>query len=62
MLTQEQSFAKTDGETGSIKEFSLEIKVSDEKPVQKHFSSFPRPLYPKVKAYIQDLVKHSFKA
>lgn len=61
MLYQEKkSFAKTDDEIGCIKELELEIKVNDETPVQKNYSSFPRPLFTEVKAYIQDLVKHSF--
>ena len=51
MLLQEQgSFAKTDDDKGCIKELELDIKVTDEKPIQKKYSSVARPLCAEVKA------------
>ena len=60
LLQEHESFAKTDDEIGCIKELELDIKLNDEKPVQKNYSSFPRLLFPEVKAYLKDLVKHCF--
>ena len=60
LLQEHESFTKTDDEIGCIKELELDIKINDDTPVQKKYSSFPRPLFLEVEAYLQDLVKHSF--
>ena len=38
----------------------LDIKLTDDKPVQKNYASIPRPLNREVKGYIEDLLNHNF--
>lgn len=40
----------------------MEINLSDHRPVQKKYTSVPRPLYPEVKQYIEDLLNQNFIA
>ena len=36
------------------------IKLKDDTPVQKRYKSIPKPLYPEVKAYIEDLLNRNW--
>lgn len=38
----------------------MDIKLNDTTPVQKNFVAVPRPLYPDIKAYIEDLLNIKF--
>lgn len=38
----------------------MKINLSSDKPVQKRYNSVPRPLYPEVKTYIQDLLNRKW--
>ena len=38
----------------------MEIPLKDNEPVQKKYTSVPRPLYPEVKQYIEDLLNQNF--
>ena len=61
LLTAEQeSFAKDDNDIGSIPDLKLDLNLSDKIPVQKNYVAVPRPLYPEVKAYIEDLLNKDF--
>ena len=61
MLRKEcRSFAKTEEEIGCIKDLELGITLTTNEPVQKNYVSVPRPLYPEVKQYIEDLLNHDF--
>ena len=40
----------------------MEINLKDHQPVQKKYTSVPRPLYPEVKQYIEDLLNQNFIA
>ena len=40
----------------------MEINLSDHYPVQNKYTSVPRPLYPEVKQYIEDLMNQNFIA
>ena len=56
MLYEERdSFSKSDEEIGCITSVEMKINLSDETPVQQNYNSVPRPLYPEIKAYIEDL-------
>ena len=57
MLYEEMdSFSKSDEEIGCITSVEMKINLSDETPVQKNYNSVPIPLYPEIKAYIEDLL------
>jgi len=38
----------------------MKITLEDQNPVQKRYNSIPKPLYPEVKAYIEDLLNRDF--
>ena len=40
----------------------MDINLKDHQPVQKKYTSVPRPLYPEVKQYIEDLLDQNFIA
>ena len=54
------AFSKDDSDIGIISDLEMEIHLSDHKPVQKTYTSIPRPLYPEVKAYIEDLLNRNW--
>ena len=49
-------FAKNDTDIGSIPDLQMEIKLSDEIPVNEAYRHLPRKLYDDVKNYINDLI------
>ena len=61
MLYQEaDAFASHDEDIGCIEQLQMNIKLTDNEPVQKNYLSIPRPLYPEVKAYIENLLNRKF--
>ena len=61
MLYEERdTFAIDDDDIGCIKDLKMEINLTDRQPVQKHYASIPRPLYPEVKHYLEDLLNKNF--
>ena len=62
MLYQEaDAFASHDEDVGCIEQLQMNIKLTDNEPYRKTtFLSHARPLYPEVKAYIEDLLNRKF--
>jgi hypothetical protein len=61
MLYEERdTFAIDDDDIGCIKDLKMEINLTDRQPVQKNYASIPRPLYPEVKHYLEDLLNKNF--
>ena len=61
LLCEEQSaFSKNDDDIGKVPNLKLNITLTDNIPVQKNYVAVPRPLYPEVKAYIEDLLNKNF--
>ena len=61
MLTEEvDSFSRNDEDVLCAPGLELDIKLTDDKPVQKNYASIPRPLYGEVKGYIEDLLNCKF--
>ena len=59
MLYEERdSSSKSDEEIGCITSVEMKINLSDETSVQQNYNSVLRPLYPEIKAYIEDLLNH----
>uniref|UniRef100_A0A3B3YDY6 Gypsy retrotransposon integrase-like protein 1 n=1 Tax=Poecilia mexicana TaxID=48701 RepID=A0A3B3YDY6_9TELE len=57
MLWEESgAFAQNDNDIGDIPSLQMVINLKDEVPVQKSYTSIPKPLYQEVKQYIQDLL------
>ena len=56
LLEESESFACGDDDIGYIPDLSLNIDLSDPRPVQKNYTSIPRPLYQEVKHHIEDLL------
>ena len=61
LLTEEaDAFAKDDNDVGCILDLELDLDIEDQTPVQKNYVAVPKPLYPEVKAYIEDLLNQNF--
>ena len=61
LLSEEsESFSKDDDDIGSVPDLKLGINLTDNVPVQKNYVAVPRPLYPEVKTYIEDLLNRNF--
>ena len=60
LVEQADAFAKDDDDVGSIPNLQMDIQLNDTKPVQKNYVAMPCPLYPEVKAYIEDLLNRNF--
>jgi len=41
-------------------DLELDLDLEDQTPVQKKYVAVPKPLYPEVKAHIEDLLKRNF--
>ena len=53
-------FAEDDNDVGCIPDLELDLDLEDQTPVQKNYVTVPKPLYPEVKAYIEDLLNRNF--
>ena len=60
LLEEADAFTMSDDDVGSISELEMDIKMTSDQPVQKNYLSIPRPLYPEVKGYIEDLLNRGF--
>ena len=61
MLRDEtDSFSKDDEEVGCMEGLQLNINLSDSRPVQKNYTATPKPLYPEVKQYVEDLLNRGW--
>ena len=60
LLEEADAFAMSDDDVGCISELEMDIKMTSAQPVQKNYLSIPRPLYPEVKGYIEDLLNRGF--
>ena len=60
LLEEADAFAMSGDDVGCIPELEMDIKMTSDQPVQKNYLSIPRPLYPEVKGYIEDLLNRGF--
>ena len=60
LIEQQDAFARDNSDVGSVPDLQLKINVKDASPVQKNYVAVPRPLYPEVKSYIEDLLNRQF--
>ena len=54
------ALARNDNDIRCIPKLQMDINLTDSQPVQKNYLAVPRPLYPEVKAYIEDLLNRGF--
>ena len=54
------AFGRDKSDTGCAPDLKMRIRLNDEQPVQRTYSSIPRPLYREVKEYIQDLLSRGW--
>ena len=59
LIEQIDVFARNDDDIGCIPDLQMNINLKDKTPVQKNYVAVPKPLYPEVKAYIEDLLNRS---
>lgn len=61
MLREEaDSFSKNDDDIGCAEGLELKINLSNSRPVQKNYTAIPKPLYPEVKQYVEDLLNRGW--
>ena len=60
LIEEAASFSKTDDDVGCAEGLQLKINLSDNSPVQKNYTAIPKPLYPEVKQYVEDLLNHGW--
>ena len=60
LLEEADAFAQNDDDIGSIPDLQMNVQLNDTTPVQKNYVAVPRPLYPEVKASIEDLLNRNF--
>ena len=60
LIEQQDAFARDNSDVGSVPDLQLKINVKDASPVQKNYVAVPRPLYPEVKSYTEDLLSRQF--
>jgi len=61
MLKEEaDSFSKDDDDVGCAEGLQLKINLSDNRPVQKNYTAIPKPLFPEVKQYVEDLLNRGW--
>ena len=53
-------FCKSKDKVGCAKDLKLKLNLHDEAPVQKNYVGVPKPLYPELKACIEDLIDKGF--
>ena len=60
LIEQADAFSKTDDVVGCIPNLQMDIPLNDKTPAQKNYVAVPRPLYPEVKSYVEDLLNRNF--
>ena len=61
MLFEERDcFISDDQDVGCAEDLQLKLNLSDSTPVQQNYIAVPRPLYPELKQYIEDLLNRGF--
>ena len=61
MLFEERDcFISGEQDIGCAKDLQMNITLSDPTPVQQNYIAVPRPLYPELKHYIEDLLNRGF--
>ena len=57
-----EGFAVDDQDIGLLNEEMKIIDLVDEIPVQRRYNTIQKPLYPEIKAYIEDMLARKFIA
>ena len=60
LLEEADSYSHDDDDIGCAKDLVLDLRLKDDTPVQRNYASLPKPLYPEVKSYSQDLLSRGF--
>ena len=54
------AFATSDDDVGCIPELEMDIRLTSDQPARKNYIPIPRPLYPEVNVYVEDLLNRVF--
>ena len=60
MLQEEAESFAAPGEIGNAEGFQMDIHLKDDIPVQLNYTAIPKPLYPEVKQYVEDLLNRGW--
>ena len=56
LINEAESFSQSDDDIGCATEFQMSLKLTDSVPVQQSYVAVPKPLYPEVKQYVEDML------
>ena len=54
------AFCTSEGDVGCAEELQMKINLSDDRPVEKNYVGVLKPLYPELKACVEDLLNRGF--
>ena len=61
MLREEcESFMRDEDDINLVEGLELKMNMKDETPVQRQYNRVPKPLYPEVKSYLEDLLNRQW--
>ena len=60
LLEEKDVFAASKTDIGHIKDFKLELKLTDDAPVSENYRRIPRHLYDQVKDHINNMLAHGY--
>ena len=60
LFEQCEVFSKNKLDIGDIKDFQMEIKLTDETPINESYRRIPRKLYEEVRNYVDDLITNEW--
>ena len=60
LFEERDAFCVDDQDVGCAENLQLKINLLDKTPVQKNYVGVPKPLYPELKHYIEDLLNRGF--
>ena len=60
LFEQCEVFSKNKLDIGDINDFQMEIKLTDETPINESYRRIPRKLYEEVKNYVDDLITNEW--
>ena len=61
ILVEESDSFEKDDEIGNAEGLLLAINLEDSTPVQQTYNAIPKPLYPEVKQYVEDLLNRGWE-
>ena len=56
LIEENAAFVRDDNDIGSAEDLQMKINLTDTVPVQRTYTSIPKPLYKEVREHIEDML------